>query len=479
VTEAAIGAYVDTKTPLSIFNTHAVDVVPGNKRIHITDEERSYWNSMTPGEVFNGHSDDDSRHLMPGEREKWNSKADGDDFQAHLKNYNNPHRVTTEDVGTYTKRKIEELIKDAAPKIFNYKNIAWNPTVDPTKFSIEMFRPEYRDPNYIFDYRYNPEYQPTGTAFYEIELEDGTKVEVDDHRSLPVVDDFKNFFAIVAKMPPMIDSRAGEVTIFFKKGIEKAGDTAMPWLPVHTQVIENGDFFVTYPDRRLWLWLGGQFVEIMSSSSLVNEEGDSDLSGDVIYQYFIQNFEEIINNLPASAIGGDKIKFFSIVEQHINNNAITTAKIANYAITGIKIANGTIEEHHLANNINISAKLLNKSIENAKLKPGPDFTVKASAHNEVWDWSMSTLMEMLAEHASYNAWEKFVTKFLVMVMSQSTLRNKFGETICRVAENWKPLSVAGMDTHVFCMAPHSDEEHPTFSKLNLRDFKENLSFIKL
>ena len=477
VTEAAIGAYIDTKTPLALFNTHVLDVKIGNKGIHITDAERIYWNNMTPSDAFNDHIEDDDRHLRPGERDLWNSKADGDDFKDHLKDYNNPHRTTAEQVNTFTKTKILELIKDAAPKIFNYKNIAWNPAIDPKKFSIEAFRPEYKDPNYIFDYRYNPEYQPSGTDFYEITLEDGTKVTVSDHRSLPVVDDYKNFFAIVAKLPPMVDSRNGEVTIYFKKGIEKVGDAAMPWLPVHSQVIENGDFFVTYPDRRLWLWLGGQFVEIISSSSISNEDGDTDLSGDTIYQYFMKNFVEIINNLPDDSIPGTKIKNFSITEVKIANNAISTQKIQNRAVTGIKIALNTIDEHHLVENINITSKLLNKSIENVKLKPGPDHTVKASVSNEVWDWSMSTLMSALADHANYNAWEKFVTKFLNMVMSQSTLKNKFGETVCRVSVDWEDLTIVGLDTHVLCIAPHTEGETPTLSKVDLRDFKENLSFI--
>ena len=49
--ERAVGAKLDLKADASVLNGHTTDL-----NIHITEDERSAWNSMTPEETFNAHA---------------------------------------------------------------------------------------------------------------------------------------------------------------------------------------------------------------------------------------------------------------------------------------------------------------------------------------------------------------------------------------------------------------------------------------
>lgn len=262
-TEEAIGRYVDTKTPLTTFEAHTADVKPDQRSIHVTDDERTYWNAMTPIGQFIGHRDDAVRHISEEDRQRWDSKASGEELTAHLKDHNNPHRVNAAQVNTFTREEILALIEASQPKFFNYKNIAWD-MVNGT-FGLELYQAKNWDPNYILDHRYNQNYwtNPTGV------MPDGTEFTVDQDtlRFLPDLPAGQRYFALVAKLPPNVDARYSEVLIYFK-------DETAPWVEVATEVTNNGDLFITYPDRRLYLWVGGQFVELMTTSILTGDQNN-------------------------------------------------------------------------------------------------------------------------------------------------------------------------------------------------------------
>lgn len=261
-TERAIGAYIDTRTPLILFNSHISDVDPDSTRKHVSDEERRYWNSMVTRTVFDEHANNKTLHVTPEERRNWDSKADGNAFNEHVSNTSNPHKVTAEQVGTYTRQQIRELITSVQPKFFNYKNIYWNTLQNPPTFGIELFRSDNWDPNYVFDYRYNQDYwvNPNGI------MPDGTPFTVDRDllRYLPDLLPGKRYFALVAKLPPNVDGRSGPVQLYFK-------DLAMPWEKVAEVNLDNGDMFITYPDRTMYLWVGGQFIRVVTSSALTDD----------------------------------------------------------------------------------------------------------------------------------------------------------------------------------------------------------------
>lgn len=262
-TEEAIGRYVDTKTPLTTFEAHVADVKADQISVHVTDDERTYWNAMTPIGQFLEHRDDKVLHVTAEDRHRWDSKASGEDLTAHLKDYRNPHRVDAAQVNTFTREEILALIEASQPKFFNYKNIAWD-MVNGT-FSLELYQAKNWDPNYILDHRYNQNYwtNPNGV------MPDGTEFTVDQDtlRFLPDLPAGQRYFALVAKLPPNVDARYSEVLIYFK-------DEMAPWVEVATEVTNNGDLFITYPDRRLYLWVGGQFVELMTTSILTGDQNN-------------------------------------------------------------------------------------------------------------------------------------------------------------------------------------------------------------
>ena len=253
LTEAAIGAVLDLKTPLIAFNQHVADVIPGNIRSHMTDEERTYWNGMTPLQTFLMHAQDNARHLLPGEKETLMDKVDRAEFNAHVNDTKNPHRVTAAQVGTYTSKEIRSLIEAVEPKFFNYKNIVWDFLVDPPEFSLGDFQPENWDPTFIYDYHYNQDYY----GLTEIEV-DGKTYPISDTKLLPAVDPYTRYFALVPKYPPEVESRDGIVQIYFH-------DVAQPWAKVAEVPIKNGDLFITYPSRKLYLLIYNAFVEVQTS----------------------------------------------------------------------------------------------------------------------------------------------------------------------------------------------------------------------
>jgi len=258
ITERAIGAYVDTRVPIIIFNRHVSDIDEDNDFPHVTPEERFTWNHMTPLKYFTDHLSDTNDHLAYGERDRWNDSISTEEFNLHLEDTRNPHRVTASQTGAYTRQQVDQIIEDHRPKFFIYKNISWDMTIEPNVFDLILFRPENFDPNLIFDYRYNPEYQVDPVA----KLPNGDTVMVSDPHPLPKLDYGKRYFALVAKLPPMVDSRGGEVIICYK------GETDPDLVPVETVYVDNGDLFITYPSSWIYLWSGGRFLRLSTDFEL-------------------------------------------------------------------------------------------------------------------------------------------------------------------------------------------------------------------
>ena len=107
--ERAVGEIMDTKVSAATFEAHVRD-----KDIHITEEERDKWNSMAPAQDFNHHITDQFVHITMDERESWNKKADQSDLNEHILDINNPHNVTAHQVGTYSRKEIDEMINKQA-----------------------------------------------------------------------------------------------------------------------------------------------------------------------------------------------------------------------------------------------------------------------------------------------------------------------------------------------------------------------------
>ena len=120
-TEMAVGNALDKKISVAVFNNHANDT-----EIHITDIERSRWNSMAPSSTLQAHIGNTSVHVTNEEKATWNKKANQTDVDDHIYDLNNPHSTTAHQVGTYTREEIDELFENIRDSFFNYVNILWD-----------------------------------------------------------------------------------------------------------------------------------------------------------------------------------------------------------------------------------------------------------------------------------------------------------------------------------------------------------------
>ena len=221
-TEKAVGDALDTKASLSDFTYHFSDT-----SIHITQAERNIWNYMTPISTFNLHTNDKGIHITNSERLRWDAKADNSDFVNHINDTNNPHKVTASQVGTYTRKQIDDKILSVQTKFFNYLNIVWDERVN--EVALVPYNPSNWSPNFLLDY--NPPFMP----------------DVPDANLI--------YFAL---MPATnyLTNETDDVIIFIKQ-------PSMVWQEIGRQKLSRGDLFVRYPDSRLFLWLG-HFVEILT-----------------------------------------------------------------------------------------------------------------------------------------------------------------------------------------------------------------------
>lgn len=234
-TERAVGEVLDTKASLLQLYQHTSD-----SAIHITDVERSKWNSMTPASTFNSHTSNAVMHITNEERKYWNSKADGANMESHIRNVNNPHNVTAHQTGTYTRQEIDEHFASLRETFFNYLNIRYDERNDVAV--LDKYSATNWNPNYVM-------------AFGE---------------TLPdVIDPNKIYFAV----KPATDFNTNEtqdVIIYIKK-------PGLSWVEIGSTTLRPGDLLIRFPDTRMYVWMQGRFIRVFTDS----KAEEDDLEGQV------------------------------------------------------------------------------------------------------------------------------------------------------------------------------------------------------
>lgn len=223
--ERSIGEALDTKVSMSEFNEHAND-----NTIHVTDVERGRWNSMAPMSTVQAHIGNISMHITEVERGRWNAKANQSDFEAHIYNTNNPHNTTAHQVGTYTRREIDEMFETLHESFFNYLNIAWD---DRTSMAeLVEYHPGNWNPNYVIGF----------------------------NDTLPDVPDPNlTYFAL----KPATDYQVNETQdclIYVKR-------PGLTWQEVGFQSMGVGDMIIRYPDTSMFVWVQGRFLKLFTGNN--------------------------------------------------------------------------------------------------------------------------------------------------------------------------------------------------------------------
>lgn len=230
--ERAIGDMMDTKVPLSAFNAHVSE-----SAIHITDVERNRWNSMAPLSSLQAHIGNSSLHITEAERGRWNAKADQSALDEHVYNTNNPHSVTAHQVGTYTRREIDEMFSNIRESFFNYLNVEWDDRSNQA--SLVEYHPANWNPNFVLA--------------YGDELPD-------------VADPTLTYFAL----RPATDYAVNETQdciIYCKR-------PGLTWQEVGFQAMNIGDMVIRYPDTRMYIWMQGRFMQLFTDASVAGGDGD-------------------------------------------------------------------------------------------------------------------------------------------------------------------------------------------------------------
>ena len=236
LSERAIGDALDTKVSLSLFTTHIND-----NSIHVTDVERNRWNSMAPMSTLTSHINNSSMHITDMERGRWNNKADQSVVDNHIYDINNPHNVTAHQIGTYTRREIDEMFETLRESFFNYMNIYWDDRQN--KAELVEYHATNWNPNYVLGFN---------DPFPEVPVEEST------------------YFAI----KPATDYTTNEsqdVIIYIKR-------PGMIWQEVGFQSMGIGDMVIEYPDTEMYVWIQGRFVGLFTGSGN-NTSGGSSSSG--------------------------------------------------------------------------------------------------------------------------------------------------------------------------------------------------------
>lgn len=240
-TEKAVGDALDNKVSKSTFNQHIQD-----SEIHTSDVERQRWNSMAPLSKLQAHIANTSVHITDEERGRWNNKADKQDFEDHIYNINNPHSVTAHQVGTYTRREIDEMFENLQETFFNYLNISWD---DRTSMAeLVEYNPANWNPNYILEFK----------------------------DELPVVpDDSLMYFAL----KPATDYTTNETQdciIYVKR-------PGLAWAEVGFQTMGVGDMIIKFPDTAMFVWVQGRFLKLFTGNSN-DEPGVGNGSSDMMWR---------------------------------------------------------------------------------------------------------------------------------------------------------------------------------------------------
>ena len=235
-TEKAVGDALDTKTPLSTFNTHVTD-----NSIHVTDIERSKWNSMAPLSKLQSHISNVSVHITEAERGKWNNKAEAADLEGHIYDMNNPHNVTAHQAGTYTRSEIDEMFGNLRESFFNYKNIIWDNRTREAE--LVDYDAANWNPNYVLGFNDTLPDVPDPDLTY-FALKPATDYNTNETQDI----------VIYAKIP------------------------GMAWQEVGFQAMEVGDMVIKYPDTIMYTWVQGRFIRLFTDSSADDiDDNESDM----------------------------------------------------------------------------------------------------------------------------------------------------------------------------------------------------------
>ena len=223
--ERAIGDALDDKVSIESFNNHVSD-----NSIHMTDVERNRWNSMAPLSTLQAHIGNVAMHITEAERGLWNNKANQSDLEDHVYNTNNPHNVTAHQVGTYTRREIDEIFDNLRETFFNYLNISWDERTNQA--SLVEYHPANWNPNYVLEY---------GDSLPDVPNQDVT------------------YFAL----KPATDHKTNETQdciIYIKR-------PTMAWTEVGFQSMKPGDMVIQYPDTTMYVWVSGRFLKLFTGST--------------------------------------------------------------------------------------------------------------------------------------------------------------------------------------------------------------------
>jgi len=231
VSERAIGDALDTKVPMSQFSTHVND-----NSIHVTDVERSRWNSMAPMSTLHSHISNTAMHITEVERGKWNNKADQKTVDDHIYDLNNPHHTTAHQVGTYSRQEIDDMFTNLRESFFNYLNIYWDDR--QSKAELVEYHATNWNPNYVLQY---------GDVLPTVENDDIT------YFALKPATDYQN-------------NESQDCIIYVKR-------PGMVWQEVGFQAMKVGDLVIRYPDTAMYVWVQGRFTGLFAG-------GNNDNSGD-------------------------------------------------------------------------------------------------------------------------------------------------------------------------------------------------------
>lgn len=243
LSERAIGMLLDKKTDLTIFNDHRYD-----NSIHVSDLEKTKWNQMTPLSSFQAHTSNMVMHITKEERALWNGKANQKDFEEHIYNYNNPHNTTAHQVGTYTRREIDDMFENLRESFFNYKNIFWDDRNN--QGSLVDYDPALWNPNFILEY--------------------------DD--TLPDVPDATMTYFALKPATDYTVNETQDCIIYIKS-------PGLTWQEIGFQNMVIGDMVIKYPETTMYVWVQGRFMKLFAGNSgdILAGDGTSDKLWKPIY----------------------------------------------------------------------------------------------------------------------------------------------------------------------------------------------------
>lgn len=245
VTEYAVAKELELKTDFKVFNEHNK-----NEEIHITNEERERWNSAPDNEAVEDHLEDMDIHISEEDRARWDKGVSTDLINSHTTNFNNPHKVTAHQVGTYSRRELDEKISLLTESFFKHKNIKYDEISNTAE--LVDYDKEFNNPNYILSYGEDlPNPPDTSLRYFALK---------------PVTDYSIN------EQPTCV--------IYMKDGSDQ-------WQDVGTVEMNQGDMIIRDPDTTLCVWIHGRFISIKTSSS--SEEGEDQVSSNLLWRPVIDS----------------------------------------------------------------------------------------------------------------------------------------------------------------------------------------------